>query len=96
MPIPPADGLSSLPSPLARLGALVEQRDPAEVAHHAHRLAGSAANLGAAAFREVLQNIESAARQSDWAAAARLRPDLDRQWQLVRDALRHLQTVAKS
>ena len=88
--------LTEIPPGLARLGALVEQRDPAEVAHHAHRLAGSAANLGAAAFREVLQNIESAARQSDWAAAARLRPDLDRQWQLVRDALRHLQTVAKS
>ena len=85
---------TELPAGLGKLQALLEQRAAAEVVHIAHRLAGSAANLGAEALRQTLQDIEAAARQPDWEAAARLRPDLDRQGQLVLDALEHLRSQA--
>ncbi len=88
--------LTEVPMGLGQLHALLEQRTTTEVVHLAHRLAGSAANLGAGAFRRVLQDIEAAARLPDGETAAGLRPDLDRQWQLVRDALEQLQTAEKS
>jgi HPt (histidine-containing phosphotransfer) domain-containing protein len=82
--------LADVPASLERLLALMEQRAAVETGQLAHRLAGSAANLGAASFRKALQEIEAAARGPDWAATARLRADLDRHWQLVRDALKQL------
>ena len=88
--------LGEVPPGLAQLHALLEQRTGTEAVLLAHRLAGSAANLGAGAFRGVLQDIEAAARRTDWEAAARLRPDLDRQWQMVRDALTQLPAADKS
>ncbi len=56
----------------------------------AHRLAGSAANLGAGRLRERLKQIEQAGRQADWPAIKRLGPELDREWNVVRDALEKL------
>ncbi len=42
-----------------------------EVAQLAHRLAGSAANLGATSLRQILQDLEYAGRKPDWPAADR-------------------------
>ena len=81
-----------MPPGLDRLHELVQQRATAEAVHLAHRLAGSSANLGAVGLREVLQAMEGAARRADWAATDRLRPDLDWQWQMVRDALNQLKS----
>ena len=85
---------TEFPAGLGKLQSLLEQRAAGEVVQLAHRLAGSAANLGAGAFRRVLQDIEAAARLPDWKTAARLRPDLDRQGQLVLAALEHLRSQA--
>jgi HPt (histidine-containing phosphotransfer) domain-containing protein len=53
----------------------------------AHRLAGSAANLGALRLREVLQKLEKETSRGDRAAALRRLADLDREWELVQNAL---------
>jgi len=53
-----------VPPDLARLHALVEQRAGAEVAQLAHRLAGSAASLGAVSLRAVLHELEQAGRKA--------------------------------
>jgi len=87
-----AMALTEMPPGLSRLHELVQQRAATEVVHLAHRLAGSSANLGAVVLREVLQELEGAARREDWAATDRLRPDLDWQWQMVRDALNQLKS----
>ncbi|HWA26960.1 MAG TPA: PAS domain S-box protein [Lacunisphaera sp.] len=79
--------LAEMPVGLGQLQESVAKRAATEAGDRAHQLAGSAANLGAAGFRRVLQEVETAARQEDWAAVARLRPDLDHQWELVRDVL---------
>ena len=87
-----AMALTEMPPGLSRLHELVQQRAATEVVHLAHRLAGSSANLGAVVLREVLQELEGAARREDWAVTDRLRPDLDWQWQMVRDALNQLKS----
>src|SRR6187402_774563 len=61
-----------VPPDLARLLVLVQQRASVEVAQLAHRVAGSAASLGALALRQVLHELEQAGRKSDWPAADRV------------------------
>jgi CheY-like chemotaxis protein/HPt (histidine-containing phosphotransfer) domain-containing protein len=88
--------LKDLPPDLQRLQAAVEQRNGAEVAQLAHRLAGSAANIGATGLRQALQDIEYAGRKAEWPAADRGRVALDREWQAVREALQALQPTTPS
>ena len=83
--------LRDVPPDLARLHGLVERRDGPEVAQLAHRLAGSAANLGATGLRQALQDLEYAGRKAEWPAADRARLALDREWTSVREALQSLQ-----
>ena len=85
-----AMALKELPVDIVRLHALVEQRTGAELVQLAHRLAGSAASLGAVSLRVTLQAMEQAGRKGDWSDAESLRPGLDHQWHLVRDALQKL------
>ena len=79
-----------LPPELMRLTTAIQQRDAKEVELLAHRLAGSAANLGASSLRAVLRELEQAARKSDWPTADRLPPAIDREWQRVEEALAEL------
>jgi PAS domain S-box-containing protein len=83
--------LRDLPPDLARLHGSVERRDGAEVAQVAHRLAGSAANIGATGLRQTLQELEYAGRKAEWPAADRARVALNRDWEAVREALQSLQ-----
>ena len=85
-----AMALQEVPADIVRLHALVEQRTGAELVQLAHRLAGSAASLGAVSLRVTLQAMEQAGRKGDWSDAESLRPGLDHQWHLVRDALQKL------
>jgi CheY-like chemotaxis protein len=82
--------LQELPVGLAQLHALAAQRNRVDFENLAHRLAGSAANLGASGLRIALQEVERAGNLDDWVGVERLRPGLDRQWQLVRDTLQNL------
>ncbi|AOS43868.1 Sensory/regulatory protein RpfC [Lacunisphaera limnophila] len=82
--------LQEMPPSLGRLRSELEARHAAEVASLAHRLAGSAASLGAGPLRALLLGLEQAAHAGDWAAADGHGSGLDRQWQLVQDALRAL------
>jgi CheY-like chemotaxis protein len=83
-------GLEELPVGVVRLQNLVDTQAGPELAQAAHRLAGSAASLGAMPLRTLLLALEQAARKGDWAAVARQRSELDRQWRLLQDALRAL------
>jgi len=88
--------LKDLPPELARLQAAVAQRNGAEAAQLAHRLGGSAANIGAPGLRQALQAIEHAGRKAEWPAADRGRVALDREWESVREALQALQPTPLS
>jgi len=83
--------LQELPVELARLHEAVARRDGAGVTQLAHRLAGSAANIGAIGLRQCLLDFEYAGRKAEWPAADRSRATLDREWAAVRDALQSLQ-----
>jgi HPt (histidine-containing phosphotransfer) domain-containing protein len=76
-----------VPPDLARLLVLVQQRAGTEVAQLAHRVAGSAASLGAVALRRVLHELEQAGRKSDWPVADRVVVTLEREWQATLRAL---------
>ena len=76
-----------LPPDLARIQLLVQQREVA-AAQLAHRVAGSAATIGAARLRKVLHAVEQAARKADWPAADAACATLDQDWQLTREALK--------
>jgi HPt (histidine-containing phosphotransfer) domain-containing protein len=82
-----AMALHDIPPSLVRLQEAVQQAAAKPAEETAHRLAGSAANLGAFRFRAVLQAIEQAARAGETAAVRDLWPELDREWQLVQTAL---------
>jgi len=81
-----------VPPDLARLRVMVQQRAAAEVAQLAHRVAGSAASLGAISLRLVLHEIEQAGRKADWVAADRILATLDQEWAGTREALQKLST----
>jgi signal transduction histidine kinase/CheY-like chemotaxis protein len=82
--------LEELPVGFVRLQNLADTQAGPELAQAAHRLAGSAASLGAIPLRTVLLGMEQSARQADWPAVARQRSELDRHWRLLQDALRAL------
>ncbi len=82
--------LRDLPPEIERLRAAVTERSGPTVAHLAHRLAGSAANIGATGLRQALQDLEYAGRKPDWPAADRFRAALDREWESVRAALQSI------
>lgn len=82
--------LRDVPPDLARIQLLVQQRAGAEVAQLAHRVAGSAASLGAITLRLVLHELEQAGRKADWPAAERIAATLDQEWAGTREALRQL------
>jgi HPt (histidine-containing phosphotransfer) domain-containing protein len=79
-----------VPPGLAELRRNVEEHAIKTAVQNAHRLAGSAANLGATALRTVLLEIERAAADGDWAQAAERLDGLDRTWNTVQQALRDL------
>lgn len=76
-----------LPPDLDRIKGMVERRDVA-AAQLAHRVAGSAATIGAARLRKVLHAVEQVSRKADWPAADALCTTLDQEWQITRDALK--------
>ena len=82
--------LAELPPAFARLHELADRRAAAELAQAAHRVAGSAASIGANPLRLLLLALERAARQEDWPAVAGHRSELDRQTRLLQDALEAL------
>ena len=84
--------LRDLPPEIERLRTAVTDRAGNEVAQLAHRLAGSAANIGATGFRQALHDLEYAGRKPDWPAADRFRTAMDREWNSVREALQSIQT----
>jgi PAS domain S-box-containing protein len=74
-----------------------ESIEPAQRADAVHKLAGSAAVLGAGQLRRVLQGLENAYRQGEVEAAARGQNDLASVWQKTRAELRTcLETLGQS
>jgi len=87
--------LREIPPALKQLRDQLSQGDEEIAAGTAHRLAGSAANLGALRLRELLQRLESQISEGDRAAVSQGMPDLDREWELVQNALQsHLPNPA--
>jgi HPt (histidine-containing phosphotransfer) domain-containing protein len=78
-----------VPPDLARLEILLRQRAAAELAQLAHRVAGSAASLGAVSLRQVLHELEQVGRKGDWAAADRIFSTLGQEWTATCQALRN-------
>ncbi len=85
-----AMALQDIPPALAELHRNVQQQAAKAAAQNAHRLAGSAANLGAVTLRTILAEIEKAAGDGDWALATQRLDGLDREWNAVQQAFRDL------
>ena len=80
--------LSETPRLLERLAELERMRERDEFALLAHRLAGSAVNLGGTAMREAGLELEQAARRGDWNAVSAKRANLETHWRTLAAALR--------
>ena len=75
------------PAMLEAVRDLMKRREGEKLVTAAHRLAGSAANLGAGPFRDVALAVESAARAGEWDVVAERLPELEREWARLRLAL---------
>ncbi|MBA3848784.1 MAG: hypothetical protein C0502_02155 [Opitutus sp.] len=82
--------LAETPGQLERLAGFERQRAADELALLAHRLSGSAVNIGGGKMREAGLALERAARQGDWTAVAAHRAELETQWRMLADELRRL------
>lgn len=80
--------LNEAPVLLTRLTECEEQRLAPDLALLAHRLAGSAANLGGRSLRAAALALEKAAQKQDWEAVVERRRDLDREWERFSYALK--------
>lgn len=72
---------------LAEIATLAGAQRGEEIGVLAHRLAGSAANLGAAPFQAAARALEDATRAGSWAEVAERRAALEREWARLRAAL---------
>ncbi len=86
--------LHDMPPDLARLQQLVENRRGDEAMKLAHRLAGSAANMGTQVLCQRLRDLEEAARAGDWLAIDQVQAGLESDWRAVCGALEKLQVGA--
>jgi CheY-like chemotaxis protein/nitrogen-specific signal transduction histidine kinase len=84
--------LQEMPGAIAALHGNRTGQAWTDLAQNAHRLAGASANLGAAALRAVLQDLEQAATRTDWPEVAHRLASLDREWSLVQQALSELRS----
>ena len=79
--------LREMPASLLKLRENSEQKVAGEVVRSAHRLAGSAASLGAVALRSAFLAVEIAGRDGDWSAVAGQLDGAEREWDRARLAL---------
>ncbi|MGA7342079.1 MAG: response regulator [Terracidiphilus sp.] len=81
--------LEELPALLAALKAGAGQQNLESIGKQAHKIKGSAANVGGEALRNAALQVETAARAGDTAGVAAAIPDLERQSAHFEEALRH-------
>ncbi len=80
--------LSDLPVLVAQLGAAVHSGDGKEVRKMAHRLKGSAGNMGGEALSSFAAELEAAARSGDNSSFLRLMEEIDKQGAELMEALK--------
>ena len=61
---------------IGRIAAAVGEEDRETLAHEAHTVKGSAANIGANGMREIALALERCGAEGDWARARRLSAEL--------------------
>ncbi|MCP5104335.1 MAG: Hpt domain-containing protein [bacterium] len=81
--------LEDIPTRFAVLEEAFEQGDAVLVRRHAHTIKGAAANISAYALREAAGAVESAVESGDLAKAVSLKPQLDRQFEILTSELKH-------
>ncbi len=86
--------LNETPGRLAEIGGFADQHEQAALVSAVHRLAGSAANLGAPGLQAAALAAETAASAGDWAALPEKLRVLDREWERLRFALENLSSPA--
>jgi HPt (histidine-containing phosphotransfer) domain-containing protein len=80
--------LGETPKLLARLAELERAQEKEEFVLLAHRLSGSAVNLGGTAMREAGLELEQAARRGDWKSVSAKRADFETHWRSLAAVLR--------
>ena len=80
--------LDDIPSQIEILRVCIEKSDDEGTARQAHTIKGAAANVGGNAMSAVAAMMESAAKEGDTRKTAGLLPDLDRQFESLREAMR--------
>lgn len=82
--------LREMPDRMDSLDRLLTRQEPQELAHLAHKIAGSSASIGAALLYEHAQALEQAARSEAWAEAGALVARSHAAWSEVRGELQKL------
>ncbi|MGD0546592.1 MAG: Hpt domain-containing protein, partial [Terracidiphilus sp.] len=80
--------LEELPTMLGALKEQINRRDCESIWKHAHKLKGSAANVGGEALRDLALEVEQAGKAGDLTEVARWIPELETQVARLSEALR--------
>jgi CheY-like chemotaxis protein/HPt (histidine-containing phosphotransfer) domain-containing protein len=80
--------LSETPKLLERMAELERMQEQGEFVLLAHRLSGSAVNLGGTAMREAGLELEQAARSGDWKSVSVKRANFETHWRSLAAVLR--------
>ncbi|MFH0825619.1 MAG: Hpt domain-containing protein, partial [Pseudomonadota bacterium] len=79
--------LDDAPQQIKGLREHLEKGDAVNAARRAHDIKGSSATIGGECLRQAALDIEKAVRSGDVGAAAALMPDLEGQFERLKDAL---------
>ena len=80
--------MKGLPALLADLAEGFERKDLQSIGKQAHKLKGSAANVGGDALRDVALRVETAGKAGDLEGAIRCIPELESNAAQLQEALR--------
>ncbi len=80
--------LEDTPAQLKNLKAMIEAGDVSDVERLAHSIKGASANLGGEVLRSAAYGVEKAAKAGNLDSARELMPELERQFGLLREAMR--------
>lgn len=79
--------LDDMPKQMDKLSEDIHSGDASAAGHQAHKIRGASANVGGEAMRDRASAMESAGDSGDIASLKKLMPDLQREFELLKEAM---------
>ncbi len=79
--------LDDVPNKIAILKQALENREASDVRDHAHAIKGAAMNTSALALKDIAYLMEEAGEAADIDKAITLMPEIEKQFELLKDTL---------